>query len=131
MSEIERHHYEDITTPSDSILNIESDSSRELIEQKHASYERRYNPSLEPEQQLDTLYKKAITEALIQTGRADTATLARDLKSNYKKFNAKVFYNAVVVIADYIKTGGENNWKPAHKSIDNKPLKKRLSEPSE
>ena len=55
----------------------------------------------------DTVYKIAVTEALVNTGEVSTYDLSHKLKTKYGFFDSEAFNNACGVVEDYIKTGGK------------------------
>lgn len=56
---------------------------------------------------LDSIYKAALVDALLQSGTADSAKIHADLLKRFKGFMAEdLFQNAVNVIDDYMRTGG-------------------------
>jgi hypothetical protein len=68
------------------------------------------NPHITPEQihSTDAGYKAAIVEELLTTGQVDTNEFSRRLMEMYGSLHVNQFNNAVGVIDDYCKTGGEN-----------------------
>lgn len=59
-------------------------------------------------QQLDTIYKIAIAQELVNNGEVNTNDLAKRLAGKYGSVDDDIFENACAVIQDYIKTGGKN-----------------------
>jgi hypothetical protein len=59
--------------------------------------------------QVDTIYKIAIAQKLIETGEVDKDTLAIELQEKHGHLDKDFFDNAWGVIADYVSRGGTGN----------------------
>lgn len=92
----------------DSSPIIRITENREVIERKLAEYSQRLDQYMAPETQLDTIYKIAIAQRLVETGEVNTHDLSLELKEKYGNIDVAVFDNACGVLADYITTGGKH-----------------------
>jgi hypothetical protein len=86
-----------------------NETRREALEIKLESYKDRYDPEFSAEEQLDTIYKTAILEDLLDKGRTDKQSMMAKMSIKYKIFDSNLFENAYRVIEDYNVTGGAMN----------------------
>ncbi len=87
---------------------IKLTENREVLIGKLKEYQSRLKPNIAPEEQISTLYKIAVTQALVEKGEVTKETLVKELETKYGFLDAAAFGNAWGVIADYTETGGAN-----------------------
>lgn len=82
----------------------------DLLAFKINQYASRLNPSAPPEQQLDTVYKKAIATQVLVQGVVSKEEMRKQMLKKYGEgcFDEEAFENAWAVIRDYCLTGGAN-----------------------
>jgi len=81
---------------------------REALLQKLEDYKKRYNQYGAPETQLDTIYKLAVIEPLVENGEVDENEVRNGLIARFNTLDEGLFANAWKVIRDYARTGGAN-----------------------
>jgi len=75
---------------------------------KLEEYRQRADPFKAPEMQIGTLYKIAILEELLKTGKVVTHELSKKLAEKHGSLDPEKFENSCGVIQDYCRTGGQH-----------------------
>lgn len=102
-------HGEIIESPL--ILNTADAAQERILRGKLEEYEGRLKAEshIPPEGKQDTIYKHAILKQLLENGEISVFALEENLRKQYgSSFNPEDFTNAVGVIEDYVKTGGQS-----------------------
>jgi len=86
------------------VLRVAED--REPLAAKLEEYKSRYQKYMAPEGQLDTIYKIAITQELVETGEAKKEELRQALIAQHGHIDKTLFESAWYVLYDYITTAG-------------------------
>ncbi len=84
----------------------EDEATKGKLSLKLREYETRLHLDMSALDELDTLYKIAITKKLLDEGRVNSKDLAIELYNHYGQLNAHRFNGAIFVLADYVYTGG-------------------------
>jgi hypothetical protein len=95
---------EKYTIPRREEISLSED--RETLERKLQEYKGRLDPYIPPEHQLDTIYKIAVLEPLVETGTVRQTEVREALQAKYGFVVDMAFSNAWGVIVDYVETGG-------------------------
>lgn len=100
----------EIVLPDDPLVRSKLEAKLGEYKQRLEKLESDRNFLLVPEQYEEkicgTIYKIAVTETLLETGRVDTYALSRKLAAERPDFFSDRFDNACGVIKDYIERGG-------------------------
>lgn len=91
------------------IVLPEDETKKEQLRQKLEEYRTRLEPLGAPEMQMDTICKIAVLERLLRDSQVNTWDLSREMSKTYgHSLDHHAFNVACGVVADYVKTGGEN-----------------------
>ena len=87
----------------------EDEATKGKLLLKLKEYEKRLHDDMPALDELDTLYKIAITQKLLDEGRVNSKDFAIELYNHYGQLNVDRFNSAIFVLADYVYTGGAHS----------------------
>jgi hypothetical protein len=85
---------------------IEVAEDRDILKAKLDEYRKRLETMKSPPAQLDTRYKIAVLEPLLESGVVDRAQVGEALHAAFGEVNESLLDNAWSVIDDYARHGG-------------------------